>query len=98
MSPADAPAKVISELRNRIEKLVSDHSGAIERNTLAWYDNLVDKYGATLRHLEAQARHRLRPPQPALQGARIWLSGEMKHLGESGLSLSTGSALPKGSA
>lgn len=54
MSPADAPTGAISELRRRIEKLVSDHSDTIERNALAWYDNLVDKYGTTLRQLEAQ--------------------------------------------
>ena len=54
MSLADAPAKVISELRRRVERLVSDHSGTIERNTLAWYDTLVNKYGMTLRQLEAR--------------------------------------------
>ena len=52
MAEADAPAEVIGVLRSRIEKLVADHFAAIERSTLAWYDNLVNKYGITLRHLE----------------------------------------------
>ena len=50
----DAPAEVIGVLRCRIEKLVADHYAAIERSTLAWYDNLVNKYGTTLRDLEAE--------------------------------------------
>ena len=41
-------------LRSRIEKLVADHFADIERNTLAWYDNLVNKYGFTLRQLESE--------------------------------------------
>ena len=53
MPPADASADAIGVLRSRIEKLVADHFAAIERNTLAWYDNLAKKYGTTLRDLEA---------------------------------------------
>ena len=48
MPPADAPTEAIGVLRSRIEKLVADHFAKIERSTLAWYDNLVDKYGTTL--------------------------------------------------
>ena len=54
MAPAEAPAKAIGVLRIRIEKLVADHFTDIERSTLAWYDNLVNKYGATLRQLESE--------------------------------------------
>ncbi len=54
MSPADAPRKAIGALRGRIEKLVSDHFTSMEFSVLAWYDNLVDKYGTTLRQLETE--------------------------------------------
>ena len=54
MPPADAPAEAIGVLHSRIEKLVADHFAKIERSTLAWYDNLVRKYGTTLRDLEAE--------------------------------------------
>ena len=54
MSEVDAPAAVIGVLRSRIEKLVADHFAHIERNTLAWYDNLINKYGTTLRQLESE--------------------------------------------
>ena len=54
MAPADARAKAIGELRSRVEKLVADHFADIERSTLAWYDNLVNKYGTTLRQLESE--------------------------------------------
>ena len=54
MAPDEAPAKAIGVLRSRIEKLVADHFADIERNTLAWYDNLVNKYGFTLRQLESE--------------------------------------------
>ena len=53
MPEADAPAEVIGVLRSRIEKLVADHFADIERSTLAWFDNLVNKYGTTLEDLEA---------------------------------------------
>ena len=52
MAPDEAPAKAIGVLRSRIEKLVADHFADIERRTLAWYDNLVNKYGTILRDLE----------------------------------------------
>ena len=54
MAAADAPAEVIGVFRSRIKKLVADHFADIERSTLAWYENLVDKYGTTLRQLEAE--------------------------------------------
>ena len=54
MPPADAPAEAIGVLRSRIEMLVTDHFANIERSTLAWYDNLLHKYGTTLRDLEAE--------------------------------------------
>ena len=54
MAPAEAPAQAIGVLRSRIEKLVADHFATVERNTLAWYDNLVDKYGTTLRQFESE--------------------------------------------
>ena len=54
MAPAEAPAQAIGVLHGRIEKLVADHFAAIERSTLAWYDNLVNKYGTTLRQLESE--------------------------------------------
>ena len=53
MTPADAPSQVISVLRSRIESLVAEHFVAVERSTLAWYDEIVGKYGTTLRDLEA---------------------------------------------
>ena len=54
MPEAAARAQAIGVLRSRIEKQVADHFADIERNTLAWYDNLVNKYGTTLRDLEAE--------------------------------------------
>lgn len=54
MPPGDAPAQAIGVLRSRIEKLVADHFATIERSALGWYDNLVGKYGFTLRQLETQ--------------------------------------------
>ena len=54
MSPANAPAQATSVLRGRIEKLVADHFAAVERSALAWYDNILNKYGTTLRDLEAE--------------------------------------------
>ena len=53
--PADeASIQATDALRSRIEKLASDHYANIEHSTLAWYNNLVNKYGTTLRDLEAQ--------------------------------------------
>ena len=33
---------------------MADHFATVEHDTLAWYDNLVHKYGTTLRHLEVE--------------------------------------------
>jgi type I restriction enzyme M protein len=44
---------VIGELRSRVEKLARDHYAGVERQAIAWHDNLADKYGITLRQLEA---------------------------------------------
>ena len=49
----DAPAEAVAVLRSRIEALVIDHYEALELGTLAWYDNLVSKYGVTLGEFEA---------------------------------------------
>ena len=54
MPAADAPTQAIGVLRGRIEKHMADHFTAIERDTLAWYDNLTNKYGTTLPQLEAE--------------------------------------------
>ena len=54
MPPTAAPAQAIGVLRDRIEKHVADHFAATEHSTVAWYDNLVDKYGTTLADLEAE--------------------------------------------
>ena len=50
----DAPAEAVAVLRSRIERLVDDHYAAIEQSTLAWYDNLANKYGTTLSMLESE--------------------------------------------
>ena len=52
LSTTDARVRAISELRRRVEKLVVDHFAEVERSVVDWYDNLVDKYGTTLRQLE----------------------------------------------
>ena len=54
MPAADAPNQAIGVLRSRIGKLVADHTATTERATLAWYDNLADKYGTTLHELETE--------------------------------------------
>ena len=54
MPPAEALPQAVDVLRSRIEKLVADHFATIERSALAWYENLVDKYGTTLEDLEAE--------------------------------------------
>lgn len=54
MTLAEATACVTGELHARITTLLDDHYAALQRRTTAWYDNLVDKYGTTLRQLEAQ--------------------------------------------
>ena len=52
MPETGAPAQAMGVLCSRIEKLVAVYFADIERTALGWYDNLVDKYGNTLRHLE----------------------------------------------
>ena len=54
MTPDEAPAQAIGVLRGRIERLVAEHFATVERSTITWYDNLADKYGTTLRDLEAE--------------------------------------------
>ena len=54
MSRADAPSQAIGVLRSRIEKLVADRFATIERSTLAWYDNVADKYSTNLHELETE--------------------------------------------
>ena len=54
MPPADAPSRTIGVLRSRVGEIVADHFADIERSTVAWYDNLVSKYGTTLRDLEVE--------------------------------------------
>ena len=54
MAPTDAPTQILGVLRSRIENLVTDHYANIERSTLAWYYNLVNKFSITLRELEAE--------------------------------------------
>jgi hypothetical protein len=53
MNDEAATDVVISELRSRIEKILHDHYAGRERQAIAWHDNLADKYGTTLRQLEA---------------------------------------------
>lgn len=48
-----ATSVVIGELRSRIERLLGDHYAGIERRAIAWHVDLADKYGVTLRELEA---------------------------------------------
>ena len=52
MLPAVVPTHAMGEFHSRIESLVADHFAEIQRNTLAWYDNLTNKYGTTLYELE----------------------------------------------
>ena len=54
MAPDEAPAKASGVLRSRIEDLVADHFADIEVSAFAWYGNLVNKYGITLRDLESE--------------------------------------------
>ena len=53
-SETAAPVEVIGVLRSPIETLVATYFADIERTALAWYDNLVDKYGTTLWDLETE--------------------------------------------
>jgi type I restriction enzyme M protein len=62
MNADTATEVVLGELRHRITRLLDDHYTRIERDTIAWHTNLTNKYGTTLRQLEAardQAAERL---------------------------------------
>ena len=50
----DATDRATGELRDRVEHLVNDHYADLERRIAAWHDNLAQKYGTTLRQLEAE--------------------------------------------
>lgn len=52
LSEEAATSIVTGELRSRIERMLSDYYGGLEREVIAWYDNIADKYGTTLRQLE----------------------------------------------
>ena len=54
MAPTEAPIQAIGVLRSRIEQLVIDRYATFKRSTVAWYDNLANKYGTTLQDLEAE--------------------------------------------
>ena len=54
MEPAEAPTHAITVLRNRIQKLVTDHYVTIENNTIAWYNDLANKYAVPLHEHETQ--------------------------------------------
>ncbi|MXW60628.1 MAG: N-6 DNA methylase [Acidimicrobiaceae bacterium] len=54
IKPEHAPAMAIGVLNNRLEALVADHYAVLERTVLAWYDNLIAKYGSTLQRLETE--------------------------------------------
>ena len=54
MMPAVIPTLAMGEFHSRIKRLVADHFAEIQRNTLAWYDNLINKYGTTLYELEEE--------------------------------------------
>jgi type I restriction enzyme M protein len=53
ISDAAATDVVLGELCSRIERLLGDHYASVERQVIAWHGNLADKYGTTLRELEA---------------------------------------------
>ena len=77
MAPTDAPTQVMGVLRSRIEKLVTDHYATIERSTLAWYNNLADKYGTTLRDLETERDNAAtRLDSEHLKELGVWVVGE----------------------
>ena len=52
MTDDDAFERVSTELGDRIERLVDDHSADVQRRITAWHDNLADKYAVTLHQLE----------------------------------------------
>ena len=54
LAKADAPDLSIGVLRSRFAQHMADHFAEIERSTLAWFDDLVNKYGTTLEELESE--------------------------------------------
>ena len=54
MKDSDVPAAAIGVLRNRVEKLMGDYFAELQRETDAWYTNLIDKYGKTLYEFETE--------------------------------------------
>ena len=54
MPSACAPSQAIEVLHGRFKTLLNDHRAAVEGDTVAWYDNLVKKYGTTLQQLETE--------------------------------------------
>jgi len=54
MLTVDAPLPAIGALHSRFDRLATDHFAAIERDAVIRYDDLVAKYGTTLRSLEAE--------------------------------------------
>ena len=52
MNAAAATDVVMDELRSRVQRLLNDNYANLERQVIAWHDNLVDKYGTTLREFE----------------------------------------------
>ena len=54
MAEADAPDLAIGVLRSRFAQHMADHFAEIKRSTLAWFDDLVNKYGTTLEELESE--------------------------------------------
>ena len=77
MPPAAAPARAIGVLRSRIEKLVAEHFAEIQCNTLAWYDNLTNKYGITLHELDAHRDATAHPSPAAPREAGLCLNGPL---------------------
>ena len=74
MPLADASTEAIGVLRGRIENLVADHFATIERSTLTWYDNLVNKYGNHPPGPRSRARRCRRPSRAVSQGVGVWVS------------------------
>ena len=54
MHANDAPGEAVGVLRSRIEQMIGNHVAIIEQEALAWYNNLVGKYGTTLGELEVE--------------------------------------------
>ena len=61
MATDDAPTLTIGVFHRRIEEHVAGHFSSIERNTLAWYDKVVNKYSTTLNELRSRTGRSRRP-------------------------------------